>query len=221
MSSTAHLSHKYSLIEQFILMDFEATVLENILRLCDPVSIIRLRRTCRVLNGALEVYCAETWDAKRFLASRFSTVEALFRVMSETNSIIYGPEVLSFLDRSAAKQTPLDLCVRYEWVATLVKFLKTQNYTFSGIDNTKYLLWIEGLAVETRKIPKEKVRSSGERNSSQTDLDSIALQFIRRSARSRQQSKVSLNVHVVRCDPYRHVLATYGSKSVFATPIND
>jgi len=174
-----------------------------------------------VLNHAIEVYCAETWDAKRFLASRFSSMEDLFQVMSATKSIMYGPEVLRFLDRSTTTPTPVDLCVRYEGVATLVKFLKTQNYKFSGIDNTKYALWIEGLTFVSRKFPKEKVRSSGERNSNQTDLDSIALQFVRISTRSRRPYKVSLNVHVVRCDPYRHVLATYGSKSVFSTPFND
>ena len=201
--------HGYSTFEEFAILDYDLSALGCLLSFCDPTTIIRLQRTCTTLHKAVKLYSEKTWDIEKFLSSHFKSVRKLLKFLSRTDALIYGPEVYRFFDRASYATSTLDICVRYEGVSELIKFISSQGYTFTGIGGIKHRLWIEALSIETRKFSAEKIRSSGERNSKQRDRDSIALQFSNDGF-----DEVKLNVHVIRCSPYSHILSLYGSKSI-------
>lgn len=206
------ITRALSPFEEFILLDMDFTALDSLLSLCDPPTIYRLGRTSKTIENAVRLYCSRTWDVHAFLSIHFNNICRFFRVMTSTGAIVFGIEVLRFFDRVPTPRTPLDICVRYEGVTEIVRYLRSQNYESLGSSANTNLLWLETLTLETRRLSAEKLRSSGERNAGQQDRDSIVLSFHRKEGGGDGLPSTSLlNVHVVRCDPYAHLLSLYGS----------
>jgi len=193
--------------EKFVLVDVDLSALNALLSFCDPIVIHRLRQTSKIIDAAVRIYCSQTWDIKSFMSCHFRDTSGFFEILKGAEAIAFGVEILRFFDRSSGPKTPLDICVRYDGVSEIVKFLRRQSYHFIGDGENGGSRWIEALAIKTRRLPKNKVRSSGERNSSQTDRDSIVLRF-----RKPPMAAGAVNIHVVRCDPFSHLLSLYGSE---------
>jgi len=200
-------------IEKFVLLDVDFTALNALLRLCDPLAIHCLQRTSKTIENAVRLYCAQTWDVQSFIKLHFKDTNRFFDVMTRTGAIAFGIEVLRFFDRVPGPRMPFDVCVRYEGITEVIGFLRSQYYEYAGESDNRGLLWLENLTLETRRLLAEKLRSSGDRNAGQADRASIVLSFYRTDGSGAGLSLTSLlNVHVVRCDPYAHLLSLYGSK---------
>ena len=128
--------------------------------------------------------------------------------------MLYGPLVLRFFDKTLHPYAwtdfsdPLDICVHIQSLDKLIEFIRDEGFFFNSHTTTSFR---ETVNRELANTKPWKLKSSGERNASQADHSAWGPFTFGRLIHRHWYQRV--NVHVVRCEPYQHVLSLHSSES--------
>lgn len=88
-----------------------------------PLSIFRLRRTCKSVRRAVEQYVSRAYGINQFLMRFFEDPSAFRDLQALTGAVISGSTALQFMDRTVYRGSDLDLYVTKDHVLTVCKWL--------------------------------------------------------------------------------------------------
>lgn len=156
-------------------------------------------------------YSRRAWDAVRLVKQYVHRPQALLALMDGKDAMIYGEAVLRFFFRADQSQLQLDICT------TLPKFYDVQR-----------VLWHDGYRATvpksahssgTYKLVRKIVNRQQNREQSwflsgdRSDAPESHLGFKFTYYKfNRDNRRVLVHIHLIRCEAYRHVLATSISK---------
>ncbi|KDR72122.1 hypothetical protein GALMADRAFT_213553 [Galerina marginata CBS 339.88] len=104
----------------------------------------------------------------------------------------------------------VDLCIRVDSVPRTSRFLGKDGFVFMKRPNDPKS-FEEAVCLRLAKTIDRKLKSSGDRNSSQSDRSSWIFEFSRIDTDLFCDLRRWLRIHVVRCEPYQHILSLHSS----------
>ncbi|PPR04171.1 hypothetical protein CVT26_003811, partial [Gymnopilus dilepis] len=160
------------------------------------------------LNFIVRYYTDHKWKVIDLLNRFFADTQGLLDFMEDENAILFGSAVFRFLDRTfGQKCTLLDVCIHAESSERMNHIMELEGFKFksSARSAKKFLTAVKN---EIYSTPPHKLKSSGERNSSESDRSPWGPYDFRGVG---QKHKLRIRIHVVRCDPYRHIMTLKSS----------
>ncbi|PPQ66502.1 LOW QUALITY PROTEIN: hypothetical protein CVT26_011190 [Gymnopilus dilepis] len=153
----------------------------------------------------VQFYVQRKWSAVDFLHSFFHDPHHFLDFMKNHNVILFGAPVFQFFDRTWNDAShPLELCLHVESLQNLVDAMEYQHYEFRQ-ETTGGASLEATIQQELQRTKVHKLKSSGERNSSELDRSPWGPYLFTQGDTKR------LRIHIVRCDPYRHIFTFYSS----------
>ena len=204
LDDPCRITSSLSSFERFMIITEDRNLVRLLLGYCDPQTIIRVGMCNRRLYCAVKFYMTEVWNPREFLRLYLWRVSELLALLGATRAIVFGPSVLQFFDRVISHTTPLDICVGYAGVDRLVEYLEGEGYHFKSRPGEPQH-FRAALVTALSSFPQKKLTVDGERNSGQHDMDAKVFTFQRTTSGTDESEKV--NLHITRCDPFRHLLA--------------
>ncbi|PPQ79930.1 hypothetical protein CVT26_004159 [Gymnopilus dilepis] len=170
-----------------------------------PTDICKFAFVNKRCRGVARSYISSRWGVTGFLCRFMASVEEFQEFINLDNAVVFGPAVSSFFHRSSERHNTLDICIHVRSTENLASLLQTERYIFlpepAGADSFE-----ESVVQRLLHTPESQLKSSGERNSSEKDRSSWGpFEFVKRHPYRK------LRVHVVRCEPYRHILALHST----------
>ncbi|PPQ74672.1 hypothetical protein CVT26_005517 [Gymnopilus dilepis] len=160
------------------------------------------------MGFVVRYYTDKKWKVSDFLTHFFDNPLEILQFMEEENAILFGSAVFQFLDRTFGPHcTLLDICIHVESSEKINHIMERAAYKFknSACVAGTFLTAIKDKIVTT---PPHKLKSSGERNSAESDRSPWGPYDF---GGTDQKSKLRIRIHVVRCDPFRHITTLQSS----------
>ncbi|TEB28821.1 hypothetical protein FA13DRAFT_1711525 [Coprinellus micaceus] len=193
--------------ESFLLRSSDELVLYFLkhIPVYDALTIGKLNQRMRYFFDA---YGRNVWNIEDFVGQYVDRPEALLALLDGKDAMIYGEAVLHFFLRTSQERLSLDICT------TLPRFYDIQRR-----------LWADGFRIMpsclSRKMNSHdlvrllvrrqfKAESTwfltGDRSDEAESHIGFKVTYHRICYGKRRQ--ITVNLHLIRCEPYRHVLAT-------------
>jgi len=133
-----------------------------LLSLLDPVSIIRLSKTCRRLVDLYRDAIPREWNVDRLLGRFVEQPLALRSVMRDHRVVISGSAALQFFERRCWKESDLDVFVQKPSEAKALKehLVRTEGYRRreASVDATQYHFGAVSLILDSCRRPADRNR---------------------------------------------------------------
>lgn len=182
-----------------------------LLRLCshlDPCSLVRLGRTNSRLSAGVTLYQHSAWDVGKLLGTFIerSRISEFRMLLDAFDSLVFGPAVLRFFDRSTGEQDTLDIAVTRLSAMRFARFLVEGGYTPpGGAWGRLFPTPVGGPAVADFL--------NGDTVNPEASQQAVVYVFTRQTIGDDLPGRIlQVALHVVRCQPYQHVLAQHSSK---------
>lgn len=164
-------------------------------------------------------YRQKTWDFERFARNYVRYPIELFKLCDPRHTLIYGEAVLRFMLRSQPGDTPLEICTDLNNIDAIVHGLCDNNYHCPLLelhsDEIGRRDRIADLVRRTHRLDSMTWYLRADKASCNIDLQGFLFQFNRGIGSSFR----TVNVHLIRCEPLRHVLSRimsqYYSNQIF------
>ena len=144
----------------------------------------------------------------------FRSGKRALNVFSDLSAVLFGAAVVRFFNREGSPPF-IDACVQLEKLERIINFFREEGLMYVACAGSSRT-FEEEMIFQLDQIPALKVRSSGDRNSSDEDRSGWGpynfFEVLENGGYSR-----GIRLHVVRCEPYRHILALHSSTSVYIT----
>ncbi|PPQ74674.1 hypothetical protein CVT26_005518 [Gymnopilus dilepis] len=153
----------------------------------------------------------EIWNVRSFYRRLFYSETAVVKLLAQGDIMFYGPLVFKFFDKTMEGHAwdisdPLDICVHVQALDKIIDFMSQEAFMFNSYTTISFR---ETVNRELANTKSWKLKSSGERNASQEDHSAWGpYEFGRLVHRHRYQRA---RIHVVRCEPYQHVLSLHST----------
>ncbi|PPQ87563.1 hypothetical protein CVT26_015426, partial [Gymnopilus dilepis] len=198
---TISLGRRISLLEDTILR-CNSDFLLQFFSTWSIQSIISLGKVNKRLHQVVKLYSTMMWNVSAFLGHYFSDLNELKRLLSEERFVLFGPAVFSFFDRRTFQFWPLDICICVNSMDNFIRLLQIEGYIY--VDGPPGIPSFETAVLgELIRTPYIKLKSNGERNSSESDRSAWGPYVFSKD----EIQELRIRVYVVRCDAYRHVLS--------------
>ena len=198
-------------LECFLLRRSEKIV-DNFLLYLDPPDLVVLSQLNVRLRYWFYCYRARAWDFVDFARLYVYRPRALLSHIDGKNSMMYGYSILRFLLRCANGFAPLDICANLAKFSVIQEFLEEEGYTCSGLYPDYGWTTVDdkigALIRRTHNMDSWTWSFSRDRSNRLEDLRGYVFKFGKGFARNRRR----INVYLIRCEPYRHVLSSPLSK---------
>ncbi|PPQ74769.1 hypothetical protein CVT26_005014 [Gymnopilus dilepis] len=173
----------------------------------EPREIYSLGKANKCLYSIVRYYTLERWNVEAFIGRFTQRPFAMLDLLAEGDGIIFGPAVTKFFDRSLRRPSTIDICIHGKLLEKILSLLEREGYTYGGWNkktiNLEHYLWSK-----YAQTPTYDLRSSGERNHSESHRSAWGPYEFTRSTKDESRR---INLHVVRCDPYRHILSMHST----------
>ena len=105
--------------------------LDKIFHYCTPLSIYRVKATCRDANVAVQDYVARTFDINDRLKHFFEDPISFRVLQARTSAIVSGSNALQLFDRSHYERSDLDVYVSgVDSTLEVCKWLRKNSYVY-------------------------------------------------------------------------------------------
>ncbi|PPQ76657.1 hypothetical protein CVT26_013947 [Gymnopilus dilepis] len=172
-----------------------------------PREIFTLSATNRRLYSIVRLYTRTRWNVKALIGRFTQHPSALLKLLNEGDGIIFGPAVTKFFDRTLNHPSIIDICLHGRLLENLLTFLEEEGYSYAGWNkraiNLEHYLWSKYAGTPTHELV-----SSGERNHDEAHRSAWGPYEFSRHAREETRR---INLHIVRCEPYRHLLSMHST----------
>ncbi|KAF6741726.1 hypothetical protein DFP72DRAFT_861615 [Ephemerocybe angulata] len=166
------------------------------------------------LRSWLDWYCRSAWNMPKFAALYVKHPLALLSMMDEKTALIYGEAVFRFFLQCPSRDCPLDICTTLARFYQLQRFLQTQGYDlvtrYPRVSPTRRA-WMQvsmnervGNIIYQAGATQDSWSSSADQSWSSEEHLGYKFKFTRPSSSGGPRT---INLHLIRCEPYRHVLA--------------
>ncbi|KAJ7040613.1 hypothetical protein C8F04DRAFT_1253933 [Mycena alexandri] len=174
----------------------------------DPATIFLLGGLNYRLLNIVRFYQAAIWNVPKFLSRWFLRSDRALAMLDSSPVIVCGTSVLQFFDRSTRGAARLDICVGYEGISEVGKFLDKEGYFFrpGPLPGTRNFASVA--MVEAARLPVARLKVYGERSFTQEEHAGHAFRFIR--FERRRPSRIIV-VHLVRCELHRYILSMHST----------
>ncbi|PPQ97070.1 hypothetical protein CVT26_001252 [Gymnopilus dilepis] len=164
--------------------------------------IIALGKVNRMCHRIVELYARMKWNLQELITYYFSNPQQVMYMLEEEEHVLFGPAIFSFFDRRPFQSWPIDICIRVDSMGKFIPWLKREGYTY--VDGPPGIASFEtGVLGELMQTPDIKLKSTGDRNSSEEDRAAWGPYIFAKDA----TQAIRIKVYVVRCEPYRHILS--------------
>ncbi|KAF6750736.1 hypothetical protein DFP72DRAFT_851537 [Ephemerocybe angulata] len=203
MNSPTHPSWVMGHLERFLLSAPDGAV-ARLLANMDVWEIPILGKINTRLRCWFHGYSRRTWNFEEFLRLYFRRPATLLAMVDGKNAMIYGGAVLRFFLRCSTANCPIDICTTLSRYHQFTRFLqddgfrlcRSQAAPWSGVGETiGSLLQRVGATHETWALTADN---------SWAAEDHIRYKF--QYKRKHLGMRITVNLHLIRCEPYRHVL---------------
>ena len=198
--------------ERFLLTakdDLIAYLLQFV-NVCDVLSLGLLNLRMRHWYDA---YRREVWNLVDFVELYVDRPNSLLAMMDGRNAMIYGASVLRFFLRCAIPTEELDICSTLSRFYGINRILMDDGYAIHHTPTGRP--WRTSTYNVIRAILKE-IDDVGARSwSLAADKSSDPREHLGFKFKYERYDGRRVNVHLVRCEPHRHVLATGMSECCF------
>lgn len=167
------------------------------------------------LRDWFSAQCQRTWDFVKFARLFVHRPRMLFSMLNLKHTLMYGEGVLQFFLRNASIDTTLHLniCTTMEKFSDIQKFLYGEGYICLALQPVlEYWpadLYLGDLIQKRYQRDAVTWSLNSERSTSHEDLEGIPYSFHKGPLARRR----TVTVHLIRCEPHRHVLSQSNSTS--------
>ncbi|KAJ3548214.1 hypothetical protein NMY22_g1344 [Coprinellus aureogranulatus] len=174
----------------------------------DPGDIVKLGQLNTRLRFWYHSYRKRVWDMVKFVRQYINTRPAAFlALMDGNNALIYGEAVLRFFLRcKATPECPLDVCANISKVYYVHRALINDGYSNvsrEGLFSESMISQLVGKAIgRSSKRDYASWFLTGDRSVDPEDHLGFKFRYKKRT------TGAQVNLHFIRCEPYRHVLAS-------------
>lgn len=155
------------------------------------------------------------WDFRVLAGGYVKRPDMLLALMEGSNAMMYGESILRFFLRCRTLSPELDICATLPKFGRICQFLIEDGYQLD-MPRSKWNVPIHDKVsgIIRRTFPEDSQLWS--LTADQSDRSSEHIGYVFRFTRTYLYSTRSVKVHLIRCEPYRHVLASTISTSFFA-----
>jgi hypothetical protein len=175
-------------------------------------SILRLARTSLLLYAVTKSYVSNAWNVSKFLRFWFKNPRIMLKALDCGQALLYGDNVLRYFHRARPSVSgPLDLCVMLSHVTSILRPLAKEKYEFYQTKPGCATTFARALHLSIT-CGNSSRSTAGERSTRTIDHAPYVFYFQKLvHASDGGTMKRTIRVNVVRCEPYRHVLAQHSS----------
>ncbi|PPQ97597.1 hypothetical protein CVT26_002396 [Gymnopilus dilepis] len=185
-----------------MLLQRDSVFLRQFFSTWDIQTIVMLSQTNKRLHLIVKLYSTKTWNVKAFIGHYFRNQDDLINLLVVERLVIFGPAVFSFFDRLPFQIWPLDICISVTSMDNFLRLLQNEGYNY--VDGPPGVPSFETAVIgELIRTPLIKLKSNGERNSSEADRSAWGPYVFSKD----KSHGLRIKVYVVRCEPYQHVLS--------------
>lgn len=176
----------------------------------EEASVVKIGQLNVRIRYLYDTYSRATWDIHAFLERYVDRPYPLLCALHPDSALIYGEAVLGFFMRGSTPSPDLDICTTLPRFSRICEILETNGYRLSKA-MAQYRSSEFSIQSELENIVERSLTTSPKRWSLAGDLSSepnqhIGFKFPFRKTCSGARRK-RINLHLIRCEPYRHVLA--------------
>ncbi|PPR00577.1 hypothetical protein CVT26_009852 [Gymnopilus dilepis] len=206
MESTLPSQSPVSPFEDF-LVRMPLRLLMHLFDTWEPMQIIRLGKASKQLRRITRFYMSMRWSVDKFTHRYLTKSEEALDLLEREGGLLFGPAVCGFFYRSVDVSCALDVCIHVRSTQSFAKMMNSEEYRFTRMSGGRET-FEETVMQRLHDTQEVKLKSSGERNSREADRRAWGpFEFVR----GRYQSFRRIRVHVVRCEPYRHILTLHST----------
>ncbi|PPR00615.1 hypothetical protein CVT26_012199 [Gymnopilus dilepis] len=196
---------------EYFLLSHDHYFTHAFLRAWSISEVVMLGKANRRLRHITQFFMKETWNLSKFYRGFFCRMDAAIDLFSNGDAIIYGPRVMKFFDKALSSyimddSDPLDVCIHVQSIEKLIDLLDDEGYLFRSYNTTSFRQTINN---ELANTAPWKLKSSGERNTREEDHSAWGPYVFLRMIHRHWCHEV--RVHVVRCEPYQHILSLHST----------
>lgn len=186
-------------------------IAEDILACLSIQSLAKLSQVNTRFHKLVDVHIRNRWNIVRFLSMWFSRPLDFLKIMETTNALVCGDNVTRFFRECVQHQEAIDICVNPNHAYQLSAALAKEGYQFDwpgGGGGGGIVTFDEALDAVVASYPFHQLYCDGERSTNAAFHGAHYFPFKRRLSRF---SESVIVMRLVRCEPYRHILAQHSS----------
>ncbi|PPQ85485.1 hypothetical protein CVT26_015256 [Gymnopilus dilepis] len=173
----------------------------------EPREIFLIGSVNKRLLNIVRCYVHKRWNIEGFVGTSFPKPSTLLNLLDKEGGVIFGPAVFRFFDRTLTCPTSLDICIHGRTLRKLLHLMNEEGYKLVGHKGRTSTPEHDILEKYSRMHAYD-LRSSGERNQSEAHRAAWGpYEFTKDS----QNKYGRIRLHIVRCEPYRHILSFYST----------
>ncbi|KAJ3530868.1 hypothetical protein NMY22_g8399 [Coprinellus aureogranulatus] len=195
-------------LERFLLLT-DPYLVSYFLHFLDVPDLILLGKVSGKIRRWFNSFTHKMWNFMEFVRLYFHMPHAFLSLCDEKEVLMFGEAVLRFMLRSRTSKCPLDICTnlnRFEDVTNILRregyHSRSPNVPAEGMEARDR---VGDLVRRTYRIDSMTWLATADRASESEDLEA----FVSSWARGPIGAQRVINLHLVRCEPYRHVLSRY------------
>ena len=202
--------HRISAFEAFLLKSDDAIV-KHFMNYLPAREVLTVGKLNRRMRYWLDYYHNEVWDMVLFASEYVERPTWLLALMDGFHAMIYGEAVLKFFLRWTSPPYELDICTTLTKFYDIRRFLLDDGYRATRGSPTKMYALIED-TIEQAERRDNSWFLTGDRSCDPESHLSYKFPFVKHGTGNLRR----VNVHLIRCEPYRHVLASAVSECLSA-----
>lgn len=179
-----------------------------------PDLLSRLAQVNFCLYHVLCLYTTQVWTVERAIGQWFNNIGNILKILESTKSLIAGPCVMRFFDRTSQPISNLDICTRIEGLRDIGNALINERYTFCPSKGDNRSFEVTSLSQSGNAPTKEQMIGGDGVRPTWVDPLVRCFKFIAYSRVEGEYVPNSVTIHLVRWDPFKYVLSSESSKSL-------
>ena len=186
----------------------------RILDFCDAPSLMCVNQVNIQCHTIIRCYTAGSWNVELVLKAHFDFPKAILRTLRMTRALIFGISVLRFFDRGVDRRDPLDICLGYSGLESILAVLMAEGYFFVDSKNPEAAFYRK-LIHATMSAPLHSLKSTGDKESEDSDCPSQRYTFQGFGNHTQPARIRTVVLHIVKCDNHQYVLRQASSTTFF------
>ncbi|KAF5328911.1 hypothetical protein D9611_014255 [Ephemerocybe angulata] len=200
---------------ELFLMRMPDDVADSILLYFDAVVLLSLSRLNSRLRAWMDWYSSDAWNIEKFVGLYVRNNLTLLSLIDGKDTMLYGKSMLRFFLRNPSVTCPLDICTTLTKFYHLHRFLLDEGYDTTHKASNNAAVRRAWRQVSMHERVGNILHDAGAiqdswsltADQSWSSEDHIGYKFqLTKTAPGRPVLRI--NLHLIRCEPYRHVLAT-------------
>ncbi|KAF6755976.1 hypothetical protein DFP72DRAFT_895751 [Ephemerocybe angulata] len=177
--------------------------------------LLKLSKLNRRLRCWLDWYAYSAWNSLTFASIYVGRPHTLLSLMDGKDAMFYGEAILRFLLRCGDKECPLDVCTTLNKFYLLHRFLLDEGYSLTCKGRNPSPVRVAWMQVSMHERIGNILHDAGAAHDdwsltadqSWSPEDHLGYKF-RFSKDGPGGGTLSINLHLIRCEPYRHVMGS-------------